>query len=105
MTPNPYQVYADLQSPRFVRFRSPCVVRFLTVQVSFHSDVLDRLFPVICEKSPVHSMKFYKLISDYVKTGFFFGENFFCARFLGQHFFALSEDSILNMNISMAAES
>ena len=64
MTPNPYQVYADLQSPRFVRFRSPCVVRFLTVQVSFHSDVLDRLFPVIYEKSHVHSMKFYKSISD-----------------------------------------
>ena len=67
--------------------------------------MLDRLFPVIYEKSPVHSMKFYKLISDYVKTGFFLGENFFCARFLGQHFFALCEDSILNMNISMAAES
>ena len=39
------------------------------------------------------------------RLDFFFGENFFCARFLGQHFFALSEDSILNMNISMAAES
>ena len=67
--------------------------------------MLEGLFRVIYEKSPVHSMKFYKLISDYVKTGFYFGEIFFCARFLGQHFFALSEDSILNMNISMAAES